>query len=310
MRDLMIPQSVKFLFQKIISTLLIGGLSLFFTARCPGQEEPGTGKTMNSPKTESQAEHSKNGPAKTPAEKKEKKPSRGSIIVAPIPISSPAVGSGIIPVVGYIFPLRKKDLISPPSLIGAAGFFTNNGTRGGAALGQFFIKQNTYRFTTFFFHGNINYDIYGSGILEGEKLPLKQAGTAFFGEFSRRIWWKFFLGPQFLTGNSLISLRPNEGSDVQPPPDVGLKTTLRAIGIRLTRDTSPNRFYPTSGTNLKFTSNFFSQALGSKYSFQSYRMTFNKYWSLNQKQVLAYNAYLCGTGGESPFLRELHLRNQ
>jgi hypothetical protein len=301
MPDLMNPQSVKSLFQKVISILLIGGLSLFFTARCHGQEEPAVGKALDSPKSENQADPSKNDQAKTPVEKKQKKPSRGSIIVAPIPISSPAVGSGIIPVVGYIFPLRKKDTISPPSVIGAAGFFTNNGTRGGAALGQFFIKQNTYRFTAGMFHGNINYDIYGSGILEGDKLPLKQAGTAFFGEFSRRIWWKFFLGPQFLTGNSLISLRPNEGSDVQIPPDVGLKTTLRAIGIRLTRDTSPNRFYPTSGTNLKFISNFFSQALGSKYSFQSYRMTFNKYWSLKKNQVLAYNAYLCGTGGEAPF---------
>ena len=92
-------------------------------------------------------------------------------------------------------------------------------------------------------------------------MPLKQSGTAIFGEFSRRIWWKFFLGPEFFSGSSLITLRPNEGSDVQVPPDVGLETNLRAIGIRLTRDTSPNRFYPDAGTYLKFTANFFSQGI-------------------------------------------------
>ena len=52
---------------------------------------------------------------------------------------------------------------------------------------------------------------------------------------------------------------------------------------------------------LEFTSDFFAKDLGSKYSFQSYRLTFNKYASLSEKQVLAYNLYLCGTGGSPPF---------
>ena len=37
-----------------------------------------------------------------------------------------------------------------------------------------------------------------------------------------------------------------------------------------------------------FTGDFFADGLGSKYSFQSYNFTFNKYVSLNEKQVLAY----------------------
>jgi hypothetical protein len=51
----------------------------------------------------------------------------------------------------------------------------------------------------------------------------------------------------------------------------------------------------------KFTADFFAEALGSKYSFHSYTAVFNKYWSVNNKQVLAYNVYLCGTGGDPPF---------
>jgi hypothetical protein len=74
--------------------------------------------------------------------------------------------------------------------------------------------------------------------------------------------------------------------------------------VRLNRETTPNRFYPTSGTLLDFTSNFFSEALGSKYTFQSYRFTFNKYGSLSKKQVLAYNLFVCGTGGQPPFYGE------
>ena len=85
------------------------------------------------------------------------------------------------------------------------------------------------------------------------------------------------------------------------PPDLGLNTNLTAVGFRLTRDTSPNRFYPTAGTFLDFTADFFSQGLGSKYSFQSYKFNFNKYWGLTPNQVLASGSFVCFTDGEPPF---------
>ena len=44
-----------------------------------------------------------------------------------------------------------------------------------------------------------------------------------------------------------------------------------------------------------------SRKAWSKYSFQSYRLTFSKYWSLSEHQVLAYNLFLCETGGKPPF---------
>ena len=56
---------------------------------------------------------------------------------------------------------------------------------------------------------------------------------------------------------------------------------------------------------IHFSSDFFAQALGSKYTFQAYRFTFNKYGSLSERQVLAYNLFLCGTGGEPPFYGKL-----
>jgi hypothetical protein len=226
---------------------------------------------------------------------------RGSIVIAPLPIASPAIGSGIVPVLAYIFPLSTKDKISPPSVVGAAGLVTSNGSRGFAVGAQLYLKENTYRITSGFARGNVNYNLYGTGVADGLKLPLNQTGQAFFAEVLRRIGWKFFAGPRFETGNSLITVRPNTDSNFPIPPNVGIETTLTSIGAQLTRDTSPNRFYPTGGTYFTFTSDFFSEALGSKYSFQSYKTTFNKYWSLSKKQVLAYNAHLCATGGAPPF---------
>lgn len=237
------------------------------------------------------------------ADKKEATRS-GSILIAPLPLVSPAIGSGIIPIVGYIFPFSKNDNVSPPSTIGVGGLVSNNGTRGFGLGAQLFLKQDTYEVTAGYARGNFDYNLYGIGILAGNadlKLPLKQTGQFFSGEVLRRIAWKVFAGPRFLDGDSLLTLRPSSGRTPPIPPDVGIHTSLRAVGIHVVRDTRPNHFYPTAGTKLEFTADVFSQPLGSKYSFQRYKFNFDKFMSLSKSQVLAYDLYLCDTGGAPPF---------
>jgi outer membrane protein assembly factor BamA len=197
--------------------------------------------------------------------------------------------------------------VSMPSTVAAAVLITDNGSRGLALGGEFYLRQNTYHITTAYLRGNINYDFYGTGTdagNAGRKLPLKQTGEVFLGEFLYRLKWKFSLGPRLLTGNSTITLRQASGPSPLPPPGIGIQTALTGLGFRLNRDTRPNRFYPTAGTLFDFTSMFFSNSLGSKYTFQSYRFTFNYYRSLGTKQVLAYNLFMCGTGGDPPFYGE------
>src|SRR5271170_3300331 len=240
-----------------------------------------------------------------PGKKKKKKLGLpGSIVAAPLPIVSPAIGSGIIPAVGYIFPFSKNDKISPPSTVGAAGLITNNGSSGFGLGAQLFMKEDKYEITSLYVHGNVNYNLYGVGTAAGDsglKVPLDQAGQLYFGEVLRRIPWQFFIGPRFWTGSSVVTVRPSNGETAAPPADLGLHTTLRALGIHVLRDTRPNHFYPTTGMFTQLTSDFFAQALGSKYTFQSYKFTFNKYWTVGKDQVLAYNLFNCNTGGSPPF---------
>jgi outer membrane protein assembly factor BamA len=184
---------------------------------------------------------------------------------------------------------------------------TDNGSRGAVLFGEFFLKQNTYHITTLYLKGNLNYDFYGIGTSAGNaglKLPVKQSGQVFFAEILYRVWGDFFVGPRLLTGESTITLRPSSTGTLPPPPDTGIQTSLSGLGFRVNRDTRPNRFYPTAGTLFDFSSTFFAQGLGSKYSFQSYRFTFNYYRSLSPKQILAYNVYACATSGSPPFYGE------
>jgi len=246
--------------------------------------------------------HQETSDAQEDPSKSNKQSGGGSLVVAPLPISSPALGSGIVPVVAYIFPLQRSDSVSPPSLVGAAGLVTDNGSRAFVAGSELYLNNNRYRITGAFARGNLNYNLYalGSGSSQG-KLPLKQTGHVLFVEALRRLRGTFFAGPRFTWGDSLITLQSSNASGIAVPPDLGLNTSLTAVGFRLQRDTRPNRFYATRGSLLDVTADFFSQRLGSKYSFQSYKLTFNTYWSATERQVIAFDSYACLTAGEPPF---------
>jgi hypothetical protein len=131
------------------------------------------------------------------------------------------------------------------------------------------MKENIYEITSIYAHGNVDYDLYGSGIAAGLKLPLEQSGHVFRAEVLRRVVWKVFIGPRFWTGQSFVTVTPSNQELPPLPSDLGIHTTMRALGVRLIRDTRPNQFYPVAGEKLEFTSDFFMQSLGSKFSFQS-----------------------------------------
>ncbi len=93
----------------------------------------------------------KTEPTEEKKDDKEKKHHRGALVIALLPIVSPAIGSGIIPVAGYIFPFQEKDKVSPPSVVGAAGLITNNDSRGFALGGDLYMKENRYELKAAFF---------------------------------------------------------------------------------------------------------------------------------------------------------------
>jgi hypothetical protein len=92
-----------------------------------------------------------------------KKPKRGQLVLAPIPINSPAIGFGLILAAGYVFKLNQDDKLSPPSVVGLAGAFSNNGSRGAGLGGRLYFSENKYQTTFVVAKGRINYDFFGIG---------------------------------------------------------------------------------------------------------------------------------------------------
>ena len=133
---------------------------------------------------------------------------------------------------------------------------------------------------------------------------MKQTGEIFLGEVLRRLHGRLFAGPRVIAGSSTITLRSPEEGAPPVPPVVGIQTQLTGLGFRVNRDTRINQFYPVQGSYADLTTMFFSEALGSKYSFEPFKFVVNRYQGLTAKQVLAYNLYTCATWGEAPFYGE------
>ena len=233
-----------------------------------------------------------------------KKEKRGSLVIAPIPISSPAFGSGLLLVGGYVFKLNEQDQLSPPSYLGGAGAFTNNGTRGLLLGGKLYAKENKYQTTFAVGKGRANLDFFGIGRIPGRPpiaVPLSISATIFFGEAMRNVGKNFFVGPRYQHRriSSRIDGDPVEGGFVIP--DIDLKSNSAALGFHLQRDTRDSTFYPTKGALFDFTADFFDQAWGSRREYQTYKIGYNGYRKIADRQVLAYRAMACSANGSVPF---------
>lgn len=235
---------------------------------------------------------------------KKKKEKRGSLVIAPIPISSPAFGSGLILIAGYVFKFDKDDKVSPPSWAGLAGVYTNNGTRGLAMGSKLYLKENKYQTTFAVMTGRANLDFFGIGRFpnrEAVAIPLSLGGKIFFGEVMRNVKGNIFVGPRYQFRRISASLdgeRPAGGFEI---PDIDLKSNSAALGFHVQRDRRDSTFYPTKGSLLDFTADFFDQMWGSRREYQVYKVGYNGYREVAPRHVLAYRAMACTAKGSVPF---------
>ena len=232
------------------------------------------------------------------------KEKRGSLVIAPIPISSPAFGSGLLLITGYVFKLNERDQVSPPSWLGGAGAFTNNGSRGLALGGRLYLQENKYQTTFAVIKGRANLDFFGIGRIPGRNpisVPLRMEGTIFFGEVMRNVGRNIFIGPRYQFRKLSAGVDgpvPPGGFEV---PEIDLKSNSAALGFHLQRDRRNSTFYPTKGDLFDFTADFFDQLWGSRREYQSYKIAYNGFKETADKQVFAYRVMACSANGSVPF---------
>jgi len=71
-----------------------------------------------------------------------------------------------------------------------------------------------------------------------------------------------------------------------------------SLGPRFQWDSRDSVFYPTKGVFMDVNMDFFTTGLGSKWSYQYYKVGFNKYIQVAKTQVLAFRGMTCAAAGD------------
>ena len=237
----------------------------------------------------------------------------------PIIITDPAVEGGL-GVMGLFFheteeeknnrlkamqnPDTAKMNLLPPSISGAIGAYTGNGSyfAGGGHMG--FFNQGKIRYMGGGGYGDVNIDFYGFGDVTLPKpisinttatavlqtLKFKLADSAFYlGPTHRYI--KAEISPRNL--NDLVGGLPPELQD--PWADLLTRNiTTSGIGFSLEYDTRDNFFSPTNGLKYDLTSLWFNETIGSDVDYILTEFTglhyfkHNKHWRTALKVEINY----------------------
>src|SRR5829696_3071134 len=135
----------------VVTLVLILALAECMTVRSQSPSPPPANQTKEGSQSSPSDQAKDHTPASTTQKdqepEKDKQEKRGSLVIAPIPISSPAFGSGLLLITGYVFKLNEQDKTSPPSWLGGGGVFTNNGTRGLVLGARLYFQENKYQTT-------------------------------------------------------------------------------------------------------------------------------------------------------------------
>src|ERR1700751_4282765 len=102
--------------RRIFCFLLVSGLFWSLVTGSIGAQEAEPRDKPISPSPTTDAHLASPKPSARDKPPAETKPQAGAFVIAPLPISSPALGSGVVPVFAYIFPTSTPDK-SPASLL-------------------------------------------------------------------------------------------------------------------------------------------------------------------------------------------------
>lgn len=220
----------------------------------------------------------------------------GSFIVAPVPFSNPAIGSGLALGVGYLF---KTDPSADTSVVGIGAMQSSNGSQAHGLTLNLALPENKWTFDATFAEADIRYDLFVGDL----KIPIRQDGTLAQAGLS------YGITPDVSVGGTLRYLDTTVGLDVGgtflPPdilPDLGLE--LLSVGAVFGWDTRDNSDYPTKGFRLSIDANRGQTLSGPSRHYEYGKAIFDTYHSFSPSSVVATRLSTCAAGSNAPFFEQ------
>ena len=222
------------------------------------------------------------------------------LVVAPIPISNPTIGTGLAVVV---MPFYHLGAGSPLSNTAVAAGVTSSGSWGVGVMQSTRLRGDQLRLDGMIAFADLRYRFYGAGAdagMTGNSVPIVQKAFAFAPELLFQTARGAFLGVRYR------GVRVETALDtVSAPPEIAaligrsITITSSGLGPKATIDTRDNDMSPSSGTLVEARANFAEEAFGSDFTYQTYDLGAN-YYRRAGRGVLALRAFLCQASERTP----------
>lgn len=221
------------------------------------------------------------------------------IVVAPIPISNPSVGSGLALTGMWLYQLDPQ---SPESFTGVGGGYTSNESWLVGAVEKANFDADLYRLTAGVGYGAINYNFFGVGAAEnGSSIPLEEKAFGGILDLRRKVFAALHVGLRWTYADVKTALGKTSGPLSPYIDGRQFDLTVAGLGVVASWDTRDRAFSPDHGTFAEFKSSFANSAFGSDLQFQTYSLTWNGYYPLGAPNVLAARVSLCTVSTSAPF---------
>jgi hypothetical protein len=225
------------------------------------------------------------------------------LVVAPIPGRSPQMGWNLAVAAGYFLSPKDEDSDVPSSVLGAYGFFAENGSKAYGAGVKLNLLDDKLRVTAGGGYADVRYRFYGIGRDQGDLgigLDILQEGPAYFVKARWRLFGRFYAGLGYLGGHIDTRLRfvPNEPGQFFDPT---LALDVGAVSIPLEIDSRDHEYFPRSGWLWKADARFYRDAFGSDFDTETFKISANHYLPIRENDALATRFVIRATGEDAPF---------
>lgn len=223
---------------------------------------------------------------------------KGSIVVAPIPISNPTIGSGLILGGGYMF---KADEGSDTSFFGLAAMRTDNGSQAAGAGISLHFNDNRWNLQLLGGAAQVFYDLYGYAPDRLGPLPIDQEGAFARVKLAYGITRTLSAGIEAAYLDTRIT-SPDVQKLLDPVlPDLGVQIRQATYGPVLSFSNVDDSIYPTRGIGLTYTGQRGQGLEGFHRTFWKNVTIGTGYLPLGERVVLAGKLTGCTVTDGAPF---------
>jgi outer membrane protein assembly factor BamA len=229
--------------------------------------------------------------------------STASFVAMPIPLSDPAIGTGL----GVAaMALYNQDKSGRPWTTGAGGLYTDLESWAAAVFHKSHFAEDRYRLTAAAAYGDFNLDFYGVGVDAGSRglsVKMEQEGALFLGEFLVRAQPHFYIGARYIAAsvNTTIQLPQLAAFPDLDLPDIELESMISSLGLSSEYDTRDSEYGPRKGIYASGQWLFSDEAIGSDFDYDRVNLAVNGYVVLDGKTTLAWRGSVCWAGDGAPF---------